>query len=98
MVSAKPNKARLAGTVREVRADDRRPDRVDLVMTVDRADDVEGDANLLAHTSGQELTVTTDARDLAELGLERGDRVVVDAEVRGPGAVWSRPRTLRRDR
>jgi hypothetical protein len=96
MVAPKPNETRLAGTVRTIRPDERRPDLLELVVAVDRADDIEGRANLLADTPGKELAVTTDAKDLAELGLEPGERVVVGAEVRGPGAVWSRPRAVRR--
>ena len=96
MVAPKPNKTRLAGTLRRVRPDERRPDFVELLVAVDRADDIEGHANLLAHAPGQELAVTTDAKDLAEPDLQPGERVVVGAEVRGPGMVWSRPQTLRR--
>jgi hypothetical protein len=96
MVAPKPNETRLAGTVREIRPNERRPDFLELVVAVDCAEDIEGRANLLADTPGQELAVTTDAKDLHELGLQPGERVVVGAEVRGPGAVWSRPQTVRR--
>jgi hypothetical protein len=96
MVSPKPNETRIAGTVREIRDAGQRPDHVELVLEVERAEDIEGRANLLADTPGQELAVTTDAGDLADLDLQPGERVVVGAEVRGPGAVWSRPRTVQR--
>jgi len=98
MVAPKPNETRLAGTVRQVRPHRERPNLLELVVAVDRADDVEGRANLLAETPGGELAVTTDATDIAELGLQPGERVVVGVEVRGPGVVWSRPHTVRRDR
>jgi hypothetical protein len=96
MVAPKPNETRLAGTVRRVRPNQQRPNFSELVVAVDRADDVEGRANLLADTPGGELTVTTDAKEVTELGLQPGERVVIGAEVRGPGAVWSRPRAVRR--
>jgi len=97
MVAPKPNETRLVGTVRQVRPDERQPNLLELVVVVDRADDVEGRANLLAHTRGEELTVTTNAKDVAELGLQPGERVLVGAELRGPGSVWSRPHAVRRD-
>jgi hypothetical protein len=96
MVAPKPNETRLAGTVRRVRPNQRRSDVLELVVVVDRADDVEDRANLLAQTPGGELTVTTDAKDVVELGLQPGEHVEIGVELRGPGAVWSRPRTLRR--
>jgi hypothetical protein len=96
MVAPKPNESRLAGTVRQVRPQEERPDYIDLVLEVESADDVEGLANLLAHTPGREVALTTDAGDVADLDLKEGERVVVGAEVRGPGAVWSVPRTVRR--
>lgn len=96
MVAPKPNETRLAGTVRRVRPNERRSDVLELVVAVDRADDVEGRANLLADTPGGELTVTTDAKDVTKLGLKPGERVLIGAEVRGPGAVWSRPHAVRR--
>lgn len=96
MVAPKPNETRLAGTVREVRPNERRPELLDLVVTVDSADDVEGCANLLGHTLGQELAVTTDANDVVPLDLSPGERVEVGAELRGPGAVWSLPNSVRR--
>lgn len=98
MVAPKPNETRLVGTVRQVRPHGRRPNFLELVVAVDRADDVEGRANLLADAPRGELAVTTDAKDVAELGLQPGERVVVGVEVRGPGDVWSRPHTIRRDR
>jgi hypothetical protein len=96
MVAPKPNETRLAGTVRRVRPNQERPNFIELDLAVDRADDVEGRANLLADTPGGELTVTTNAKDVVELGLQPGERVLLGAEVRGPGAVWSRPNTVRR--
>jgi hypothetical protein len=96
MVAPKPNETRLAGTVRRVRPNERRPNLLELDLAVDRADDVEGRANLLAETPGGQLTVTTDAKDVVELGLQPGEQVVIGVEVRGPGAVWSRPHTVRR--
>jgi hypothetical protein len=96
MVSPKPNETRIEGTVRDMRRNEQRPEFVDLVVAVDHADEIEGRANLLAHTPGQELAVTTNAKDVAELGLQPGERVVVGAELRAPGAVWSRPNALRR--
>lgn len=96
MVSPKPNETRIEGTVRELRPNEERPGYVDLVVAVDRADDIEGRANLLGHTPGEELAVTTDAKELEELGLEPGERVAVGAELRAPGAVWSRPNAVRR--
>ncbi len=98
MVAPKPNETRLAGTVRAVRSSERRPEVVELVMAVDRADDVAGRANLLGDKLGEEVTVTTNAQEIADLGLRLGERVVVGAEVRGRHAVWSRPRTVRRGR
>jgi hypothetical protein len=97
MVRAKPNETRLAGTVREVRRAGRKGDAVDLVVAVERADEIEGCANLLADTPGQELTVTVDAEDVAEADVQPGRRIVLGAELRGPGAVWSRPKSLRAD-
>lgn len=97
MVSAKPNETSIAGTVRAMRPVEYPAEAVELVVEVDRADDVEGRANLLADAAGEELAVTTDLDDVAELDLQPGERVVLDAEVRGPGAVWSRPRTVRRE-
>jgi hypothetical protein len=96
MVSPKPNETRIEGTVRELRPNERRPGYMELVVAVDRADDIEGRANLLADTPGQELAVTTNAKDVEELGLQPGERVVVGAELRAPGAVWSRPNSVRR--
>jgi hypothetical protein len=96
MVAPKPNATRLAGIVREVRPNERAPDHIDLVLAVESADDVEGVANLLADTPGQDLALTTNATAVADLGLQPGERVEVGAEVRGPGAVWSRPDTVRR--
>jgi hypothetical protein len=96
MVSPKPNETRIEGTVQELRRKEQRPEFVDLVVAVDRADDIEGRANLLAHTPGQELAVTTNAKDVEELGIQPGERVVVGAELRAPGAVWGRPNALRR--
>jgi hypothetical protein len=96
MVAPKPNATHLAGIVREVRPNERAPDYLDLVLAVESADDVEGVANLLADTPGQDLALTTDATAVAELGLQPGERVEVGAEVRGRGSVWSRPDTVRR--
>lgn len=96
MVAPKPNNTRLTGTIREVRPHERGRELLELIMDVDAADEVHGHANLLAHAPGHELCVTTDAKDVAALDLHPGDRVVVGAEVRGPGAVWARPRGVRR--
>jgi hypothetical protein len=96
MVAPKPNETCIEGTVRELRPNEKRPGFLDLVVAVDRADDIEGRANLLAHTPGQELAVTTNADDIEGLGLQPGERVVVEAELRAPGAVWSRPNAVRR--
>ena len=79
MVAPKHNETRIEGTVRELRPNEKRPDFVDLVVDVDRADDIEGRANLLADTPGSELSVTTSAEDVAALGLQPGERVVVGA-------------------
>ena len=97
MVAPKPNETRLAGTVREIRPIGGQPALRDLVVAVERAEAVEGLADLLSSTPGQDLPVTIDAEDLADLGLQPGERVVLGAELRGPGAVWSRPQTVRRD-
>jgi hypothetical protein len=69
---------------------------VELVLAVEEADDVDGAPNLLGHTVGQDVTVTTEAAHADGLHLEPGARVVVGAELRGPGAVWSRPNDVRR--
>jgi hypothetical protein len=94
MVAPRPNGTRIAGTVRALRPNERGPDYVDLVVSVDSADDVEGVANLLADTPGRELALTSNAADVAD--LQPGERVEVGAEVRGPGSVWSRPESVRR--
>jgi hypothetical protein len=96
MVSPKPNETHIEGTVRELRRNEQRPGFVDLVVAVDRADEIEGRANLLAHTPGQELAVTINAKDVEELGLQPGERVIVGAELRAPGSVWSRPNAVHR--
>jgi hypothetical protein len=97
MVAPKPNETRLRGVVREIKPSQRRPALVELVVDVEQAADVEGRANLLAGTPGGALPVTADAEDLSGLHLRPGERVVLGAEVRGPGAIWSRPQSVRRD-
>lgn len=90
------NAAQISGTVRDVRPNDLGERYVDLVLAVERAEDVGEIPNLLGQTVGHELAITTEAEHVGRLALQPGAPVVVDAELRGPGAVWSRPGGLRR--
>lgn len=95
MVQPIENEARVYATVRRVQPKGRK-DYVDLVVDVDAVEDVEGRANLLRDRVGQEVTITTDADLVSTPSLVPGDRVVIDAELRGPGAIWSRPGAVKR--
>lgn len=89
------NEVRIRGTVREVRPGPAE-DWVELVVDVEAVEDVAGWPNLLRDRAGQQLTITTGADEVSQLGLTAGHRVEIGAELRGPGAVWSRPGALKR--
>lgn len=95
MVQPIENEARIHGAVRRVHPHDSE-NHVDLVVEVEAVEDVGARPNLLADRLGQELTVTIEADHIAKLGLAPDDRVVIDAELRGPGAVWARPGGVKR--
>ncbi len=96
MVQPIENAAQICGTLLRTRRHERPAGYVDLVLAVEEANEVEGSLNLLGHTVGREVTVITEAEHVDGLKLEPGARVAVGAELRGPGAVWSRPNDVRR--
>lgn len=91
MVQAIANWARLTGTVREVRPPGDASPMSELVIQVDRADDVEGFPNLLSETPGQELTVAVKTANPGDLGLEPGASVSVHAQRASPDVVIAQP-------
>lgn len=92
MVRAIENWAELAGTVREVRPHEGIPEMSDLILSVERADDVEGYPNLLADAPGQELAVMIETEKLAD--AKPGERVRCRARRGGLETVIAHPSGL----
>jgi hypothetical protein len=91
MVQAIENWAKLSGTLREIRPPQGDSPMSELVIQVDRADDVEGYPNMLSDTPGRELAVAVRADDPSDLGVEPGASVHVRAQRAGPDVVVAHP-------
>ncbi len=86
----------MRGTLKEVRRHERLDGHVEVVLEVEAVEPVEGAPNLLGHVRGSDAAVTAPASDVGDLGLEPGSPIAIDAELRGPGAIWARPKGIRR--
>ncbi len=91
MVQAIENWAELAGTLREIRPPAGDSPMSELVIQVDRADDVEGYPNMLSDTPGRELAVAVRADNPGDLGVEPGASVRVRAQRASPDVVVAHP-------
>lgn len=97
MVQAVENWADLSGTLRDVRPRPGTGDMSELVLRVDRADDVEGFPNLLTETPGRELTVAIRNDALPREPLPSGARIHCRAQRAAPDVVVAHPEGLSRD-
>lgn len=94
IVKAIENWAELSGSVREVRH--RAAGRSELLIAVERAEDVAGFPNLLAGTPGRELAVSVATDAVERMGLRGGDAIVCRAQRAGPRSVVAQPASLAR--
>lgn len=92
MVQAIPNWAQLRGPVRELRGLD--GGRSELIIAVERADDVAGFPNLLARFTGTELAVTVRTEAVERVGVRAGDAISCRAQRVGPRRVVAQPASL----
>lgn len=92
MVRAIPNWAQLTGAVREIRHLD--GGRSELVIAIERVDDIPGFPNLLVRFAGNELAVTVRSEALRRAGVRKGDAISVRAQRAGPRAVVAQPGSL----
>ena len=90
MVRAIENWTELAGTVREVKPRPGVPQMSDVVLAVERADDVEGYPNRLADAPGGEVTVGIETEKLG--AAVPGAKVRCRAQRTGPRSVIAHPR------
>jgi hypothetical protein len=94
MAQAIENWADLLGSVREIRPHCGAPQMSELVLAVERADDVEGFPNAFAETPGNELPIAVETGRLEQAGIGRGDRVRVRVERASPSTVVAHPEGL----
>jgi hypothetical protein len=94
MVQAIENWADLAGTVRAVKPAAGESRMGQLVIQVERSDDVEGYPNLLANAQGEELAVAVRSERLDELAPAPGARVRLRAQRASPTVVVAHPESV----
>ena len=70
--------------------------RSELLIAVERADDVAGVPNLLARTPGRELAVSVPTEAIERLGLRAGEAISCRAQRAGPRSVVAQPASLTR--
>jgi hypothetical protein len=92
MVQAIENWADLSGRVLDLRPRQGVPDMSEMVVHVDRADDVEGYPNLLTEAPGEDLAIAVKTDKLREAGLETGAEIHCRVQRAGPGTVVAHPR------
>jgi hypothetical protein len=96
MVQAIENWADLSGTLRDLRPRPGVENMSELVLHVDRADDVEGFPNFLAETPGRELEVAIRNDALPPEPPPAGTRISLRAQRAAPDVVVAHPAGLSR--